>query len=92
MPATCGLDIDVPAIAWNSSPGGLSGSGKGELPATIWIPGAVTSGLMMSGAIESGPRDEKIVIDGAERNVVLRGRPASVRTLMRAVGFEAVWM
>ena len=47
---------------------------------------------MMSGAIESGPRDEKIVIDGAERNVFLRGRPASVRTLMRAVGFEAVWM
>jgi hypothetical protein len=41
---------------------------------------------MMSGATAFGPRDEKIVIDGAVRQVVRRGRPPSVRTLMRAVG------
>src|ERR671922_606973 len=92
MPATCGLDIDVPAIAWNSSPGGESASGNGELPATIWRPGAVTSGLMMSGATAFGPRDEKIVIDGAVRHVVRRGRPPSLRTLMRAVGFALAAM
>ena len=53
------------------------------------MPGAVTSGLMMSGATVSGPRDENSVIDGAGRKVVRRGRPESVRTLMRAVGFDA---
>src|SRR5919108_5460576 len=61
----CGLDIDVPAIAWNSSSGTIPGSGNGELPARIWMPGAVISGLMMSSATGSGPREEKSVIDGA---------------------------
>ena len=63
MPATCGLDIDVPAIAWNSSPGRAGDRRTAMLPARICTPGAVTSGLMMSGATPFGPRDEKIVID-----------------------------
>src|SRR5690349_18845515 len=56
-PATCGADIDVPAIAWKYSPGGPASmaSGVGVLPARIWTPGAVTSGLMYR---PPGPRDE----------------------------------
>ena len=66
----CGLDIDVPEIDWNRSPFGVAPemggrSPNGELPARIWRPGAVMSGLMMSLALGFGPRDEKIVIDGS---------------------------
>src|SRR5918994_7588619 len=57
-PATWGLDIDVPWIAWNSWPGAPR-NGVGEFPARICTPGAVTSGLMMSWAPPFGPRDEK---------------------------------
>jgi hypothetical protein len=64
-PATCGLDIDVPAIAWNSSPATWPGSGNGDAAARIWMPGAVMSGLMMSRADGLGPRDENRVIDGS---------------------------
>src|SRR5215207_8487071 len=64
IPATCGLDIDVPWIAWNSCPGAPI-HGVGLLPARICTPGAVTSGLMMSGAALLGPRDEKIAMSAA---------------------------
>ena len=51
-PAMCGLDMDVPAMAWNSSPCGPSatpaGGGRccGLAPARICTPGAVMSGLL----------------------------------------------
>src|SRR5687767_10571546 len=64
-PATCGLDIEVPAIAMNSSPETDPASGNGEFPARIWIPGAVMSGLTTSSATGFGPREEKSVIVGA---------------------------
>ena len=56
-PAACGLDMDVPAIAWYSWPDGPLSvlEGRGVMPAMIWIPGAAISGLMNS---PSGPRDE----------------------------------
>src|SRR3990170_1851383 len=65
-PATCGLDIDVPAIDWKRL---LPGSAYGLAPARICMPGAVTSGLMMSSATGSGPRDENDVSDGAGSKV-----------------------
>ena len=48
-PATWGEDIDVPWIAWKSSPGLplLIVAPIGVLPARIWTPGAVTSGLIV---------------------------------------------
>ena len=59
-PATCGADIDVPLIDWNSSPGRrFRGRRNGEAPARMFTPGAVTSGLAMSGTPVCGPRDEK---------------------------------
>src|SRR5580765_1258733 len=62
-PAECGLDIEVPAIAWNRLPGGpLSAvvwSGCGVMPASTCTPGAVMSGLIQSPV---GPRDEKEAI------------------------------
>ena len=65
-PAACGLDIDVPAIAWKRFPGGpLSAvvwSGCGVVPASTWTPGAVMSGLIQS---PSGPRDENEAIMSA---------------------------
>ncbi len=65
-PAECGLDIDVPAIAWYRLPGGpLSAvvwSGCGVMPASTWTPGAVTSGLIQSPV---GPRDENEAITSA---------------------------
>src|SRR5580765_7109268 len=65
-PAACGLDIEVPAIAWKRFPGGpLSAvvwSGCGVMPASTWTPGAVTSGLIQS---PSGPRDENEAIMSA---------------------------
>src|SRR5512134_2874093 len=76
-PATCGLDMDVPAIAWNNSPGTTPGSGNGELPARIWRPGAVTSGLMISGAIGLGPRELKSVMEGAYGQVPTCGATIS---------------
>src|SRR3954447_22663593 len=58
-PATCGEDIDVPAIAMNRFPSGpLSAvvwSGCGVVPARTWMPGALMSGLIQSPV---GPRDE----------------------------------
>src|SRR5687767_13647995 len=83
MPATCGLDMEVPAIAWNSSPGGVPGSGNGDWPARICRPGAVTSGLITSGATAFGPREEKIVKVGACGHVDFRGRPELVRAVIR---------
>ncbi len=67
-PATCGLDIDVPLIDWNSSPG-TPKFGTGVLPARTFTPGAVTSGLMMSSATVFEPRDEKLAIQGASISV-----------------------
>src|SRR3954466_1998872 len=60
-PAECGLDIDVPAIAWYRLPAGpfVIPVGCGVIPASTWIPGAVTSGLTQS---PSGPRDENDAI------------------------------
>jgi hypothetical protein len=71
-PATCGDDIDVPAIAWNRSPGGppAGDSGVGVCPARICTPGAVTSGLMNRPA---GPREENAAITSA---VPVRSAPA----------------
>src|SRR5947199_4824071 len=59
-PATCGEDIDVPEMDWNSSPVGrpVAGAGLGVSPARMFTPGAVTSGLAMSGAGVCGPREE----------------------------------
>ena len=56
-------------MAWNSSPGTLPGSGKGECPARIFTPGAVTSGLMMSDDRRFGPRDENPAMNGASTSV-----------------------
>src|SRR6478609_2239922 len=65
VPATTGLDIDVPAIACHSSPAGTDGSdGSGVLPAMICAPGALMSGLMMSPFGTVSPRLEKYVIVG----------------------------
>src|SRR5262245_50711917 len=62
-PAECGLDIEVPAIAMNRLPGGpLSAvvwSGCAVVPASTWMPGAVTSGFRKS---PTGPRDENVAI------------------------------
>src|SRR5438094_3148831 len=62
-PAACGLDIEVPAIAWYRLPlgpfVGVVWSGSGVMPARTWIPGAVMSGLMKSPV---GPRDENAAI------------------------------
>src|SRR5262245_35670971 len=66
-PAMCGLATDVPAIAWNSSPGGMSASGYGDWPARIERPGATTSGLTTSGAAGFGPRPENAATVGAWR-------------------------
>ena len=84
-PAMCGLDIEVPAIAWNSSPP----LAYGELPARIWMPGAVMSGLMMSSPnpVGTGPRDENSVIDGAGAHVVVVSGTRS-----RAVGLAVLAM
>ena len=73
----------VPPIAWNSSPWTLPGSGNGELPARICRPGAVTSGLMMSSATGSGPRDENSVMLGAARHLVFQ--PVLISALGLAV-------
>src|SRR3954447_18296963 len=65
----CGLDIDVPAMAWNNWPGAPSAAAPiGDAPARICKPGAVMSGFTMSGAVAFGPRDEKYVVDGAVAN------------------------
>ena len=56
MPVACGLDIEVPAIAWYSWPFGPAGmsTGVGVFPASTWTPGAVMSGLRKS---PTGPRE-----------------------------------
>ena len=64
-PATCGLDIEVPAIAANSSPGTPPGSGNGDQPARICTPGPVMSGLIRSADSRFGPRDENAAMTGA---------------------------
>ena len=55
----CGLDIDVPAIAWNSSPWGPPATPTcwGEAPARIWTPGAVMSGLLTPSGCCGPPRE-----------------------------------
>src|SRR6266511_1869963 len=61
-PAVCGLDIEVPLIDWNSWPGAPR-KAVGVLPARMFTPGAVTSGLRMSPPPAMlGPRDEKSAI------------------------------
>lgn len=64
MPATCGLDMDVPLIAWNNCPGAEL-SAAGLAAARTCMPGPVTSGLMMSPAAPFGPREENSVMFGA---------------------------
>ena len=58
-PAMCGLDIDVPAIDWNSSPCGPDGmpTWRGDAPARIWTPGAVMSGLLTPSDWAGPPRE-----------------------------------
>src|SRR3954470_21978410 len=60
-PAACGLDIEVPAIAWYRLPAGplTLPVGCGVMPASTCTPGAVTFGLRKSA---EGPRDEKAAI------------------------------
>src|SRR5689334_20100679 len=65
MPAICGEDIDVPAIAWKSSPWTKPSSVYGEAPASTWMPGAAMSGLMIDADVGDGPREENTVTDGA---------------------------
>ena len=74
-PAAWGLDIDVPEIDWNNSFWAPS-VGVSELPARICTPGAVTSGLMMSGdaGAPMGPLEEKAAIELPRR----RSRSPSV--------------
>src|SRR3954454_8138096 len=59
-PATWGPDIDVPEIDWNCWPVGrpVAGAGFGVFPARMFTPGAVRSGLAMSGTAVCGPREE----------------------------------
>ena len=66
MPATCGLDIDVPAIAWNSSPGSAARIGERRCAGEDLHAGRGDVGLDDVGASRSGPREEKTVIDGAD--------------------------
>jgi hypothetical protein len=60
-PAACGDDIEVPAIAWNSSPCGpvARSVDAGVWPARICTPGAVMSGFTNS---PIGPRELKPAI------------------------------
>src|SRR5262245_25119294 len=98
-PAACGLDIDVPAIAWNRFPGGpLVGvvwSGCGVMPASTWMPGAVTSGLIQS---PSGPRDENVAMMSGVVGVavpwlhVARTFVCVLTKLSRAVGGPSTWI
>src|SRR5690606_25046022 len=55
-PAACGDDIEVPAIAMYSSPGGplATSTGVGVVPAMTCTPGAVMSGFRKS---PTGPRE-----------------------------------
>src|SRR5262245_19044625 len=78
-PASCGDAIEVPEIAWKSSPGGPSvivsaqaddPMPHGESPARICTPGAVTSGLMK---FPPGPRAAVKAITSPRP---LRARPA----------------
>jgi hypothetical protein len=61
----CGLDIEVPPIAWNSCPG-KPRNAVGVFAARIWTPGAVMSGFSRSPVLRvlgsSGPRDENAAI------------------------------
>src|SRR4029079_16797980 len=58
-PAICGLDIEVPAIAWNSSPCGpvAMSTDLGVWPARICTPGAVMSGLLTPSDWPGPPRE-----------------------------------
>ena len=55
----CGLDMDVPAMAWNSSPFGplATSTCSGDAPARIWTPGAVMSGLLTPSRWPAPPRE-----------------------------------
>ena len=57
----CGVDIDVPDRYWKKPPNEPS-FGSGVAPARIFTPGAVMSGLIQSGTVGNGPRDEKPAI------------------------------
>ena len=70
-PATTGLDIEVPAMAWKSWPARLgSGVGAGVSPARICTPGAVMSGLIRSRRRRVRTPLEKDAIDGVENGAV----------------------
>src|SRR5439155_21636191 len=61
-PVTCGADIDVPLRRLNSRPACPGGA---TAASTSW-PGAMTSGLSRSPPpAASGPRDEKLAVNGA---------------------------
>ncbi|KAG5623850.1 hypothetical protein H5410_009068 [Solanum commersonii] len=59
IPLTCGHDMDVPEIMLNSTRLSSSGNPVGPTspvqPARILIPGAMISGLSISGVMEFGP-------------------------------------
>src|SRR4026209_1107954 len=62
-PATCGADIDVPLYRLKSRPWLAS---VGATAARMSWPGAITSGLSRSPPpAVSGPRDEKLAVNGA---------------------------
>ena len=58
MPAMCGVDIEVPDRYWKYPPNEPS-AGSGVPPARMLTPGAETSGLIQSGTVGNGPREEK---------------------------------
>src|SRR4051812_38184797 len=59
-PAAWGEDMEVPAMAWYSSPCGPEATSmlSGELPASDSIPGAVIVGFSHD---PTGPREENVV-------------------------------
>jgi len=71
MPATCGLDIDVPLYRSNSLPLLFGGA----TPARMSCPGAIRSGLSRLPLARSGPREEKSAVNGAATLVTTSARP-----------------
>ena len=66
-PATCGAAMDVPLKISKVSPGRAAPTGVGVSAARMSTPGAVMSGLGMSGTGDWGPREEKEAITSAGR-------------------------
>src|ERR1044071_1760999 len=61
-PATCGADIDVPLYRLKDSPAFPGGATAARMS---W-PGAMTSGMSrLPAPAVSGPRDEKVAVNGA---------------------------